>query len=248
MMERGTLRMSADRFMNPSIFDPVYIARKGIAQGLKDAAQRYAKGKLIDLGCGMKPYEDIFAPYCDSYFGVDYPDAAKLNYGEDTRADLWTDCTETGLDAESFDTVLSTQVLEHIGHPQKLLEEAHRLLKKGGILIMTAPFLWQEHSIPHDYCRFSQYSLQSFVEEAGFDVLEIRKLEGAFASIQQMNIVSILGRERKWLLSKIYHGVVNRFIMIPLINVAAMTLDKKVHNDKLYLTTLTIAEKREVEE
>ncbi len=132
--------MSTGRFINPSVFGPVYIARKGIAEGLKDAAKRYAKGKLIDLGCGIKPYKELFAPYCDSYFGVDSPDVAKFNYGEDTVADLWADCTETGLDGDCFDTILSTQVLEHIEHPQKLLREAHRLLKRGGILIMTTAF------------------------------------------------------------------------------------------------------------
>ncbi len=85
------------------------------------------------------------------------------------------------------------------------------------------------------------------MEEAGFEVLEIRRLEGAFASIQQMNIVSILIRERKWLQwrpIKICYGVVNQLIIIPLINLVAMTLDKKVYNDKLYLTTLTIAKKK----
>jgi SAM-dependent methyltransferase len=240
--------MSVDKFIHPSIFDPVYIARKGIAESLRYAAKRYATGKLIDLGCGMKPYKDIFASYCDSYFGVDYPDTAKFHYGGESKADLWADCTETGLDGDSFDTVLSTQVLEHIEHPQKLLEEAHRLLKKGGILIMTAPFFWQEHSTPFDYYRFSQCVLKSLVEEAGFKVLEIRKLEGAFASIQQMNIVSVLGRERKRRLSQMFHGAVNRLIFIPLINVMAMALDKKVYNDKLYLTTLTIAEKKEFRE
>ncbi|MFC1977613.1 class I SAM-dependent methyltransferase [Chloroflexota bacterium] len=236
--------MSTNRFVNPSIFNPVYIERKKIMEGLEDAARRYAKGKLVDLGCGIKPYKNIFAPYCDSYFGVDHPDVAKSHYGEDKQADLWADCTETGLDGESFDTVLSTQVLEHIEHPEKLLKEAHRLLKKSGILIVTTPFFWQEHSVPHDYYRFSQYGLKSLAKEAGFDVLEIRKLEGAFASIQQMNIVSILGRKRKWLLSKLYHRVANRFIVIPLINIAAIILDKKIGNDALYLTTLTIAKKR----
>jgi predicted TPR repeat methyltransferase len=237
--------MNTQRFISPSIFDMAYITRKGIAEALKEVAGRYARGKLVDLGCGVKPYQETFAPYCESYFGVDYPDAARLNYAEETRADLWADCTETGLDGESFDTVLSTQVLEHIEHPQRLLKEAWRLLKKGGIFILTAPFLWQEHSRPRDYYRFSQYSLRFLLEETGFDVIEIRKIEGAFAAVQQMNIVSILGRERKRLLSKIYHRVVNQFMMIPLINILAMTLDKKIYNDALYLNTLTIARKKE---
>lgn len=123
------VQVSADRYINPSIFAPVYIERKKIAEGLKDAAKRYAKGRLIDLGCGMKPYERIFAPYCDSYFGVDHADVTKFHYGKDAVADLWADYTETGLHGEYFDTILITQVLEHVEHPQKLLKEAYRLSK-----------------------------------------------------------------------------------------------------------------------
>ena len=80
---------------------------------MRDTAKKYAHGNLIDIGCGNKPYQTIFQLYVDTYFGIDYPPTAMVNYGENTKADLFVDCTDTKLESNKYDTILSTRVIEH---------------------------------------------------------------------------------------------------------------------------------------
>jgi hypothetical protein len=91
---------------------PIKITATLLRAELEQVANQYAQGRLVDIGCGPKPYEPIFSPYVTDYFGVDWEGASELHYGSATMADLYADCTNTGLDSESFDTLLSTQVME----------------------------------------------------------------------------------------------------------------------------------------
>jgi ubiquinone/menaquinone biosynthesis C-methylase UbiE len=84
--------------------------------------------------------------------------------------------------SHSFDTALCFQVLEHVEEPSLLLDEALRILKPGGGLILTAPHIWNEHEMPHDYFRFTRYGLRHLLEKAGFQVIEIRPMAGYFVT------------------------------------------------------------------
>ena len=83
-----------------SLTNPTYIANRNIYKALKQIAPKYAKGKLIDLGCGIKPYESLFRSFVDDYFGVDLKTTAEANYTDMTRADLYTDICDTKLESE----------------------------------------------------------------------------------------------------------------------------------------------------
>ena len=159
--------------IDSSFLDSAKISHTILLDAIKYAAPKYAHGKLVDLGCGTKPYAKEFEPFISSYFGVDHPDAARCHYGLNTAADLWADCTETGLVEEMFDTVLSTEVLEHMKDPNKLLREGYRLLKRNGYLILTTPFLVPLHGEPYDYYRYTIYSLEDLLSSSGFKVTEI---------------------------------------------------------------------------
>jgi ubiquinone/menaquinone biosynthesis C-methylase UbiE len=78
----------------------------------------------------------------------------------------------------SFDTVLCNQVLEHVPEPQHLFCEITRVLKTGGILILTAPHIWELHEVPHDYYRFTPYGLRYLAEKAGLKVVKVQALAG----------------------------------------------------------------------
>ena len=174
-----------NEFINISYWSVVKIARFNILKGLKGAV-KYASGRLIDVGCGTKPYKSLFAPVVDSYLGVDYPQTMETNYGAQTKVDIFTDCSETGLRDCSFDTLLSTQVIEHIYDTRKFINECYRILTPGGIGIFTIPFVWQCHSEPYDFYRFTRYSIQRLFSESGFKVLKIENLEGAYATQQSL--------------------------------------------------------------
>ncbi|MGH2920631.1 MAG: class I SAM-dependent methyltransferase, partial [Gaiellaceae bacterium] len=80
------------------------------------------------------------------------------------------------------DTLLMTSVLEHLEQPERGVAEAFRLLKPGGHLILTAPFIWPIHEAPRDFFRYSPYGLRHLLEEAGFEVLEVQPLAGAWTT------------------------------------------------------------------
>jgi SAM-dependent methyltransferase len=232
----------AEDFLNISYFSPIKISRQNIVRAMRYAAQKYARGKMIDVGCGCKPYQSIFQPYVDTYFGIDYPPTAAMHYGDETKADLFVDCTDTKLEANSYDTILSTQVIEHIYNTEKYIDECYRILKKGGIGIFTIPFLWQCHAEPFDYYRFTRYSIYKLFYEKAFEILELKPLEGAYAAIAQAKIISVCLMPTDSKIIKLIQKLLI-LIYIPIINFCALHYDKYIYNDKLCLNYLLVVRK-----
>jgi len=223
---------------------PIKIAQEGLLRCLLSIAPKYACGKLIDIGCGTKPYETIFSPYVDSYFGVDYTPTLESNYGNQTKADLYIDCTDTGLEPESFNTLLSTQVMEHIFDINKYVKECYRLLKKDGIGIFTIPMSWRCHAEPYDYYRFTKYSLEKIFKENGFDILELRGIEGAFASTIQHFILFLCNRPSpRNILIRVINRIVSN-IVFSVMNYIALKLDRHFPDDKFCLDYLLVVKKK----
>jgi SAM-dependent methyltransferase len=156
--------------------NPFYFARKGLGKAMKNYASRMS-GDLLDVGCGIKPYQSIFS--VASYVGLDIDSENTRRRG---AADFFYDGTVFPFRDESFDSILCNQVLEHVFNPDEFLAEVRRVLKPGGYLLLTVPFVWDEHEQPLDYARYSSFGLHSLLKKAGFNVLEHKKL-GADASI-----------------------------------------------------------------
>jgi len=202
----------------------------------------YARGKLVDIGCGTRPYEPLFLPHVESYFGVDWEGAADQHYGAATLADLYADCTDTKLVAESFDTLLSTQVMEHIYDTGAFLRECNRLLKKGGVGIFSVPFVWETHAEPYDYYRFTRYALENMFRDHGFVVESINPVGGVYATLTQLKIVSLYYRPVQSLPYRLIRRVRNE-LAIPLLNFMALHLDRVLWSDKLCLNYCVIVRK-----
>jgi SAM-dependent methyltransferase len=142
-----------------------------------------ARGRLLDVGCGDKPYESLFAPHVTHYLGCEY----EATYdGSDSarrgKADVVYSGGRLPFDDGAFDTVLCNQVAEHVPDPGKFLAELVRVLRPGGRLILTVPFSYRVHSAPHDFHRFTRYALQKYADEHG---LRIERLDprGLFWSV-----------------------------------------------------------------
>lgn len=123
---------------------------------------------VLDVGCGNKPYADLFVN-CE-YIGMDSIDSG-------SKPDIVGDAQKLPCEDESVDIVFCTQVIEHLPRPWLLFEEAFRVLRPGGKLIITAPFVWPLHEVPHDFFRFSRYGLQSLTLHSGF-ILNLIKSDG----------------------------------------------------------------------
>ena len=143
-------------------------------RALLEMAGQHLKGRLIDIGCGDKPYEDLLKPLVAEHVGVDH---AATPHGT-ARVDLIASAYDIPVPEASFDSALSTAGLEHLEEPGRALDECFRVLKPGAVALYSAPFIWHLHEEPRDFFRFSKYGLAYLFEKAGFEVLEVRALSG----------------------------------------------------------------------
>lgn len=132
------------------------------------------KPKVLDMGCGEKPYRDLFED-CE-YTGLN-PTA------EGADPDIMGNATDLPVESETVDIVFTTQVIEHVPEPQKMINECFRVLKPGGALVLTGPFYWPIHEEPYDYYRYTRYGLEYMLQKAGFATWEIRPDGGDWAQI-----------------------------------------------------------------
>ncbi len=143
-------------------------------RALAAAAKRYARGRLIDIGCSNKPYAAMFSPYVSEHLGIDHAETQHGHASPDVTAGAYA----IPLDDQSFDTALCTSVLEHLEEPTDALRECYRLLRPGGYAIYSVPFIWHVHEAPRDFYRFSPYGLRYQFEKAGFEIVELTALSG----------------------------------------------------------------------
>ena len=143
-----------------------------------------ARGRLLDVGCGEKPYEHIFLPYVTEYLGIEH-EASFVDtaaWCRDRKPDHLYDGKRLPFEDRSFDTVLSVQVLEHTPHPAALMSEMGRVLKDDGVLILSAPFQFRLHEEPHDYFRYSPHGLGTLCADVGLEIVEVHS-QGSLWSV-----------------------------------------------------------------
>jgi ubiquinone/menaquinone biosynthesis C-methylase UbiE len=95
---------------------------------LKRYASEYLSGRLIDIGCGTKPYKEMLAPYVAEHIGIDHQDTLH----DKSNIDRLGTAYDIPAKDEEFDCALCTAVLEHLEEPEMALKECWRVLKRGG--------------------------------------------------------------------------------------------------------------------
>jgi SAM-dependent methyltransferase len=138
----------------------------------------YYKGTLYDLGCGTSPYKDFFLKYVHKYVGVDWGSTL-----HETKPEIEADLNKPLLIQDDVaDTIISLSVMEHLCEPQMMLNEAFRILKKEGTIILQVPFQWHIHEAPYDFYRYTPYGLEYMFKKAGFTIVEITPSSGFFTT------------------------------------------------------------------
>ena len=137
---------------------------------VQEAAGRYGRGRVLDAGCGRRPYAEFFSDYT----GLEFD---RVRYA-DAPADVWGSGMELPFRDKAFATVFSSQVLEHVPEPWRMVAEMARVLEPGGHLILTAPHIWGLHEAPHDYFRFTCYGLEHLARRVGLQPVEVRPMAG----------------------------------------------------------------------
>lgn len=167
--------------------------------------RKYASGVLLDCGCGHVPYYEIYKDQIVDNICIDWPNSLHRNEFLDHDVNL---NEELPFDDKSFDTILLTDVLEHIRNPGLLMGELSRLLKPGGKLLVMVPFFYRLHEVPHDYYRYTEFALKGFCENNGLSVIELEPYGGFYDIVfDLLSKKFVRNRFQLGLLELIYSGI-----------------------------------------
>lgn len=155
-----------------------------IARFYSETIPLFAKGKLADLGSGHAPLYLLYEKYVTDITCIDWENDNSNSPYIDIIQDLNQPLNITD---QSFDTVLLSDVLEHIRKPELLISEIHRILTNNGILLMNIPFLYWIHEKPFDYFRYTEFALQSILEDNGFEIVRLEALGGSLEVLADLS-------------------------------------------------------------
>ena len=163
------------------------LVNKIVERELGHRVPLYIKGRLVDIGCGDKPYCALLSPHVTEYVGIDLDGTQH----DKSKIDRIGNAYQLPAQDGSFDSALCTAVLEHLEEPERALRECYRVLKRGGVAIYTVPFIWHLHEEPRDFYRFSKYGLKYLFEKTGFEILEIKALSGFWVTFGQLLVYNL---------------------------------------------------------
>ena len=184
-MYRKLIELRNKEMIHPHLLgifiNPFYIIRRGLYLNVK-ANAKYLKGKLLDFGCGNKPFKDLFG--VDEYIGLDLEQSDNIEVNQD--ADVSYDGKTIPFDDNHFDSILASEVFEHVFNIDEILIEIHRVCKPNGYLLLTVPFIWDEHEVPFDYGRYTSYGIRHLIIKHGFEIVYQKKTTNYVETIFQM--------------------------------------------------------------
>ncbi len=219
--------------------DPHYIHLYFLINDIKEALEKFARGNFLDLGCGNKPYETIYKPLTEKQIGCDAVQSDK------NKVDVICQATDLDFDDNTFDSILCTQVLEHVYDHHGMMKEINRVLKPGGHIVLTVPFAWELHEEPHDYFRFTKHALKTLFEEAGLVVDHIKPNGGKWAAIYQLrtNMLYHSFSTKKGFFIKLKKILFMELRLTQLRNHFTIWLDKKFRDEVFTLNYIIVAYK-----
>jgi len=183
---------------------------------MRRCAPLYLRGRMLDIGCGTKPFAHLLHKHVTEHVGLD----RAAPFDARAKPDLIGTAYEIPAPDASFDCAISTAALEHLAEPDAALRETYRVLKPGGVAVYTVPFIWHLHAEPWDYLRYTNHGLKHVFEKAGFDVVEVYPLSGfwtTFITLFCYWLDGINGPPLRW------------FKIIPLFGLALQGLGMAIH-------------------
>ncbi|QDT05884.1 hypothetical protein K227x_42890 [Rubripirellula lacrimiformis] len=173
------------------------------------AIPMHCRGDLLDIGCGRVPLLLAYRDHASSVTCVDWPGSPH----DIQHADVLCDVNQPiPIPDNSFDTVICSDVLEHLHTPHITIQEITRVLRPGGKLFLNVPFLYGLHEQPHDYHRYTRFALEHQAAVNGLEMVELSKIGGAGDAI--CNILAkliihipIAGTLLSWLLQTTWNGL-----------------------------------------
>jgi len=225
---------------NPRIYTTIYLTRKKLLDGIVTYAP-LLKGRLLDFGCGSKPYKTLFT--VDEYVGLDFEGQGHSHANE--QIDFFYDGKTFPFPDNSFDSALSSEVFEHVFNLEEIIPELHRVLKKDAVVLITCPFAISEHEAPNDFARYTSFAIKHMMEKNGFEVVAYEKLGNSIDTITQLKLgyyaINFYPKFKK--IPLIYKAI--SLIMNVWGNCKALVLSKIFPaGDELYLNNLLVCKKK----
>jgi SAM-dependent methyltransferase len=222
----------------PAIFtNPFYIIRRGLYLNIKSLAPQLS-GRLLDFGCGRKPYENLFN--VTEYIGIDMEDTGHEH--KNSKIDVYYDGKNIPFPDDSFDSVFCSEVFEHVFNLDEIIVEIKRVMKEGGKILITVPFSWNEHEVPYDFGRYTSFGIRHLLEKHGFEVVELQK-SGNFARVNfqlwALYFYSIIN-----LKNPILDFVIRMLFIIPINILGILLLPFFPKNSTLYFNNVVLATKK----
>lgn len=188
--------------------NPFFFIRHNLCKNIKYFAGKLS-GKLLDFGCGSKPYKQYFKNYTE-YVGCDIEVSGHSH--EEENIDVYYDGKTLPFENETFDSIFSSEVFEHIFNLEPIIQELNRVLRIDGDMLITVPFVWNEHEVPYDFGRYTSFGLTDLLERNGFKVIELRKSTSYIEVLFQMYIEYLRGG-----IDKIKIGIIRKLLKLLLI-------------------------------
>jgi ubiquinone/menaquinone biosynthesis C-methylase UbiE len=163
----------------------------------------HINGRVLDLGCGSKPYQELFKT--SEYIGVDVEVSGHKH--NDSCIDYFYDGKILPFDDNTFDSIVCFEVLEHVVDIELTLQECRRVLKDQGKMLVSMPFLWGEHEKPYDFRRFTTYGLEAMFSKLGFEVLVIEKSGTGIGAIYQLFLEYFISNTRTKIIGKVIYFI-----------------------------------------
>lgn len=166
-----------------------WLANHKLVAALEEA-RRHGRGVLLDVGCGAMPFRPLFRDRATRYFGLDLPGSPDVGRA---RLDIVARAEALPVRGGAIGTVLAISMVNRLPEPLRMLEEAHRVLEPGGVLILELEQMAPVYQPPHDYWRFTRYGADRLLERAGFEVITRIAIGGIMARVG-LSLIAALNR------------------------------------------------------
>jgi ubiquinone/menaquinone biosynthesis C-methylase UbiE len=198
-------------------------------RGVIEHTRHYVSGYTLDFGAGTAKYQHLIKEKASKYITFDMVPGKNIDVVGDALNPPFADGT--------FDTVVSTQVLEHVRKPWVMVREMGRIIKSGGICITTAPFIVPFHADPDDYFRYTRQGLESLFTDSGFTIVESGSYGRMFSVFSEMIHFSLFNPYKKDGVGKWGMRAMRYLERL------ASSLDRHMKNKIIYANVYVIAKK-----
>ncbi len=155
---------------------------------LKIQVKKYShfiNGKVLDIGAGeFSRYQNLFR----------YIEYIKMDINDSSNIDVVGSADDIPFPNNTFDSVICTQVFEHLKNPNTAAKEIYRVLKNGGHLLITVPQTNELHEEPNDFFRYTNFGISEIFREIGFRLIAYEQRGGFFTTISQLQIRYLIDR------------------------------------------------------